>query len=228
MKARRMDVEKGIYSWIPSNLLMVTFKGVKISEKIGMYNGLVKIPVRPYVESVVQCYQCYGYGHWKNKCKKERVCIVCGEKYHRMCEKKKKRVNCRRNHKVNDRKCEMYIRREEINRRMANEGINGQEAKKRTGEERRKEAERTNRRNNMEGLKEEEENRIGEARGGVWADNIRRKDQEVGDIYGEKSDRNNKIDVFKKKEKRKERIRKTEKKGNNWDREEDTRKRKRE
>lgn len=25
MKARRMDVEKGTYSWTPSNLLMVTF-----------------------------------------------------------------------------------------------------------------------------------------------------------------------------------------------------------
>lgn len=69
-----------------------------------MYNGLVKIPVRPYVDSVVQCYQCYGFGHWKDKCKKERVYIVCGEKYHGICEKKEKCVNCRGNHKANDRK----------------------------------------------------------------------------------------------------------------------------
>lgn len=42
------------------------------------------------------------------------MCIVRGEKYHGKCEKKEKCVNCRGNHKANDRKCKMYIRQEEI------------------------------------------------------------------------------------------------------------------
>lgn len=122
-------MEKRIYEWIPSNLLLVTFKGSGVPEKLHMYNGLVKVPVKPYVESVIQCFQCYGFRHWKDKCKRERVCIICGEEYRGRCDRREKCVNCKGNHMANDRKCEKYLKQEEINR-MAKEGINGQEAKK--------------------------------------------------------------------------------------------------
>lgn len=75
MKVKKMDAEKGMFTWTPSGLLLVTFKGSKVPENISMYNGLARIPVRPYVDSVIQCFQCYGFGHWKDKCKKERICM---------------------------------------------------------------------------------------------------------------------------------------------------------
>lgn len=40
MKSRKMNVEKGMYSWIPSGLLLVTFKGPNMPEKVKMYNGV--------------------------------------------------------------------------------------------------------------------------------------------------------------------------------------------
>lgn len=93
-----MDMEKGMCTWVPSALLLlllsalilITFKETNVPESVSMYNGLVKIPVRLYVDSVVQCFQCYGFGHWKDICKKERVCIICGEEFHGRCDRKEK------------------------------------------------------------------------------------------------------------------------------------------
>lgn len=65
MKVKKMDVEKGIFTWVLSSLLLVTFKGPNVPENISIYNGLAKIPVKPYVDSVVQCFQCYSFGHCK-------------------------------------------------------------------------------------------------------------------------------------------------------------------
>ncbi|RLU17302.1 hypothetical protein DMN91_009535, partial [Ooceraea biroi] len=38
--------------------------------------------VRPYVEPVVQCFNCFMFGHVKGQCKREQKCIICGEKAH--------------------------------------------------------------------------------------------------------------------------------------------------
>lgn len=186
MKIKKMDMEKRIYEWIPSNLLLVTFKGSGVPEKLHMYNNLVKIPVKPYVESVIQCFQCYGFRHWKDKCKRERVYIICGEEYRGRCDRREKCVNCKGNHMANDRKCEKYLKQEEINR-MAKEGINGQEAKKRTEKEkgRRTKEDRNNRKEARE--KEKiylEEKRMGEARASTWAGVVRGSNQEKEKEYG--------------------------------------------
>lgn len=130
MKVRKMDTEKGITNWVPSNLLVVTFNGPRVPEKVNMYGGLMNITVRPYVESVIQCFQCYGFGHWKDKCKKDRACVVCGERFHGRCDKKEMCVNCKGNHRANDRKCEVFKRQEEINKTMTREGITSYVARK--------------------------------------------------------------------------------------------------
>lgn len=179
-------MEKRIYEWIPSNLLLVTFKGSGLPEKLHMHNGLVKVPVKPYVESVIQCFQCYGFRHWKDKCKRERVYIICGEEYRGKCDRREKCVNCKGNHMANDRKCEKYLKQEEINR-MAKEGINGQEAKKRT--EKKKGRRTKEDRNNRKEVREKEkiyleEERMGEARASTWAGVVRGSDQKKEKEYG--------------------------------------------
>lgn len=40
MKVRKMDTEKCITNWVPSNLLVVTFDGPRVPEKVSMYGGL--------------------------------------------------------------------------------------------------------------------------------------------------------------------------------------------
>lgn len=83
------------------------------------------------MESVIQCFQCYGYGHWKDKCEKSRKCIVCSEDVHGQCVKKKKCINCGEEHKANDKECEVYRKYEEMNKMKALEGMTQYEARRR-------------------------------------------------------------------------------------------------
>lgn len=91
-----MDTEKRVFTWVPSNLLVVAFKGSSVPENVSMHNGLASVPIRSYVDSVIQCFQCYVFRYWKDKCKKDRVCVVCGERFHGRCDKRLKCVNCKR------------------------------------------------------------------------------------------------------------------------------------
>lgn len=187
LKIKKMNMEKGIYTWVPSKLLVITFDGPSVPENISMYNGLIKVPVRPYVEAVIQCFQCYGFGHWKDKCKKERICVVCREGFHGRCEKRERCVNRKGEHKANDRKCEIYKKREEINKIMAKEGVTGYMAKKKEDVVRRNVNEN---KGGTEKSKEEEvyreEDRMEEASRMSWADMVSRKSQRREDIREKK------------------------------------------
>lgn len=48
-----MDTEKRVFTWVPSNLLVVAFKGSSVPENVSMHNGLASVPIRPYVDSVI-------------------------------------------------------------------------------------------------------------------------------------------------------------------------------
>lgn len=157
---------------------VVTFDGPKVPENVSMYNGLANIPVRLYVEAVIQCFQYYGFGHWKDKCKKERTCEICGEDFHDRCEKRERCVNCKGEHRANDRKCEVYRKQEEINKTMAKEGVTGYVARRREEEVRR------NGKENKSGLEKRKERKVyreekglEEAKGSSWADIVSRKGQ---------------------------------------------------
>lgn len=98
-------------------------------DKLSICDRLSSILVRPFVESVIQYY---GYGHWKDSCKKSRRCVICGEKYHGRCDKKSKYVNCKGEHKANGRSCEAYKRQVQVKRIIAIEGWNQYEVRIRT------------------------------------------------------------------------------------------------
>ncbi|RLU25475.1 hypothetical protein DMN91_001631, partial [Ooceraea biroi] len=44
--------------------------------------------VWPYVEPVVQCYNCFMFGHVKVHCKRETKCIICENKAHGECDQR--------------------------------------------------------------------------------------------------------------------------------------------
>lgn len=59
-----------------------------------MCGKMLKIPIKPFVENIIQRFYCYGYGHWKDKRKKEKKFLVCGEGFHSQCNKREKCINC--------------------------------------------------------------------------------------------------------------------------------------
>lgn len=99
-------------------------------DKLNIYEGLGKIPIRPFVELVTQCFQCYGYGHWKENYRKKKICVICGEEFHGRCKKKEKCVNCKEEHKTNDRRCRIYNRYVAMNKAVAEDRISTYEAKR--------------------------------------------------------------------------------------------------
>lgn len=65
------------------------------------------------------------------KCKKERVCMVCEDAFHGLCERKEKCVNCKKkNRRANDRKCYYFQKRIEENKLRAEERTSKQESRR--------------------------------------------------------------------------------------------------
>ncbi|KAK0162390.1 hypothetical protein PV327_006170 [Microctonus hyperodae] len=66
----------------------------KIEESIKLWNDRVRLKVRPYVQQVKQCFDCFRYGHIKAVCKSEQRCIICSGKMHERCSNKIRCRNC--------------------------------------------------------------------------------------------------------------------------------------
>lgn len=129
---RKYDNEvKDKFETVVTKNILVKFNGRSVPEYITLYGGLVKIKVRPYIPAVKQCFNCYGYGHTKANCKrKKKICLICGEEYHGVCERAYSCINCKENHKANDKKCQIYIKNKEIMKTMVEKKITIYEAKK--------------------------------------------------------------------------------------------------
>lgn len=85
--------------------LIITSEGREPINKIGLYNDLIFLKVRPYVEAVKQCYNCFRYGHLKIHCKSDTRCIICADLAHGRCDREANRRNCNGKHKSNNRNC---------------------------------------------------------------------------------------------------------------------------
>lgn len=64
------------------------YNGLTVSLMVLPINDGLTVPITPVVESVVQYYQYYGYGYWKDKCLKPKVYLIYGERFHGTCDKK--------------------------------------------------------------------------------------------------------------------------------------------
>ncbi|XP_055589310.1 uncharacterized protein LOC129741598 [Uranotaenia lowii] len=60
-------------------LLILTFKGTKRPKHI--HFGMLRINVRTYYPSVLQCRSCAVYGHTRKHCSSEAVCFNCSQKH---------------------------------------------------------------------------------------------------------------------------------------------------
>lgn len=100
--------------------LIITTRGNKVRESINIFQNLrYGLKIRPYVEPVKQCFQCYRYGHIKAICKSEPRCVVCGNVAHSECTAVATCRNCDGTHKASSRECLVFLRNREVKIIMA-------------------------------------------------------------------------------------------------------------
>lgn len=117
--------------WQHMGILMVTFVGNKLPDSLSLYDGLLHVRVKHYIPEVRQCYNCYGYGHFKKFCRIRKKCVVCGLDFHDQCDIEAKCINCGKGHKAVDKQCPVYIQQKEANMLVAKEGVTFYEARRR-------------------------------------------------------------------------------------------------
>ncbi|XP_058817895.1 uncharacterized protein LOC131681204 [Topomyia yanbarensis] len=84
-------------SGIPTNtpLLVVYFEGSFLPEHV--YLGMLRVNVRRYYSSPMQCYRCGRFGHGSKNCKDKEICLNCGTEHESTGE-----------HSARDRTCTVF------------------------------------------------------------------------------------------------------------------------
>ena len=121
---------------IKTNMAIITFQSQSLPKYIAI--GHVRCPVRPYIQKVLLCYNCFRYGHTSKQCRSHLRCPVCAEQHiENDCPKqnlnldKIECLNCKGNHKTNNfKKFPEYNRQKNIKRTMAEQNVSYKDAEK--------------------------------------------------------------------------------------------------
>lgn len=73
MKRRYYDADKKEVMTKFTDNLIVTFDGNNLPNEIKIYNRLVNLRVRPFIEAVKQCFNCFKFGHIKSVCRAKKM-----------------------------------------------------------------------------------------------------------------------------------------------------------
>ncbi|XP_039305606.1 uncharacterized protein LOC113004804 isoform X2 [Solenopsis invicta] len=112
------------------NNFIITLKG-KSKDRIKIFDNLnIGLRIRPYVAPVIQCFNCFRFGHFKHQCKNEARCIVCGDNMHGDCNKPEACRNCEGAHRSTKRSCPVALRNKEIKTIMAYNNVTFFEAER--------------------------------------------------------------------------------------------------
>lgn len=115
---------------VSTTSVVLTCEGTTFPETVKF--GLLRIRTRAYYELPLQCYNCYGYGHGRAKCKNKTRCRVCSGEHEvaGKCGRKAYCSNCRGNHQPTNRKCSTYVMEVGILRLKTDLGVSYRDAKK--------------------------------------------------------------------------------------------------
>ena len=127
---RRIIKEDKSADYKPTSSVKITFKGQILPSKIELCKVICL--VEPFVQRVVQCYNCLRYGHVSNQCRSKVRCNKCGN------EHKSEECNsinppccifCKGNHSaLNHKDCPEFAKQKTIKTIMATENISHREA----------------------------------------------------------------------------------------------------
>lgn len=102
-----------------------------IKASLTIFEGMnTELRVRPYVELVMQCYNCYKYGHTKSKCRSNTRCVICADLAHGNCQEVTRCRNCGGNHRSSSRVCPIYEQNKTIKQIIAWNNVSYFEAMK--------------------------------------------------------------------------------------------------
>ena len=91
-----------------SESVIVTFEGTRLPEYVKLDNLL--IPVQPQIDRIVQCRNCWKYGHNANSCRGRAKCVTCGSvSKHEFCDDIPCCSNCNGPHSANSRDCPFFL-----------------------------------------------------------------------------------------------------------------------
>lgn len=112
-------------------LLVLSFSGSFLPSFI--YLGVVRVSVRQYYSSPLQCFKCGRFGHSSKYCSQREVCLNCAESHETVstnpCRAPSKCVNCQGNHPSRFKKCPVYEREMNIIRVKTDQNITFAEAR---------------------------------------------------------------------------------------------------
>lgn len=114
------DPTSGAVNRIDSDFMLVSFCGSHIPTHV-LFDNCLLIPVQPYFEPILQCKNCWFFGHSKRACRGKEKCLTCGLIHtgEMECTALPFCVNCKGNHKSNDKKCPEFLKRKELSKAKA-------------------------------------------------------------------------------------------------------------
>lgn len=110
MTFKKFCKEEKAFKWSLGGNIIITMEGNKIPRQLSIFNNATSIKIRQYVEKVKQCYNCYRYGHFAQRCRdRTKICVICGEQAHGQCTKVEKCINCEKQHRADYNRCGMFL-----------------------------------------------------------------------------------------------------------------------
>ena len=89
-----------------TSMVVITFKDSIVPTHLYIENE--RIPIRPFKQRPLQCYNCFKFGHPSKVCKNVKLCGNCSAPEHGECKYNAKCVNCNSDHYSSDKKCPQY------------------------------------------------------------------------------------------------------------------------
>ena len=109
-------------------MIVLTFVNSDLPCEIIIESETVR--VRPYRPRVLQCFNCYGFGHSAKVCTRSKVCERCGQAEHEECARSLACVNCKGVHRARDKECIVFKKEQEALLKSVAEHISVGYAKK--------------------------------------------------------------------------------------------------
>ena len=111
-----------------SSMLILTFVNSFLPPEIVLDSEIIK--VRPYRPRVLQCFNCFGFGHSSRVCTRGKICESCAQPEHEECSRPVVCVNCKGDHRARDKQCTVFKKEQEALLKSVAEHISVGHAKK--------------------------------------------------------------------------------------------------
>lgn len=112
------DPVSGAVNKSDSDFMLVSFCGSHVPTHV-LFEDALLIPVQAYFEPILQCKNCWFFGHSKRACRGKEKCVSCGKIHSDECKDPLYCVNCKGHHRSNDKKCPEFLKRKDLARARA-------------------------------------------------------------------------------------------------------------